>query len=422
MKEFPWLTATCCGTHVMNLELKDMAQISSIKEVHSKVNEVLALFWGKKRWPRKKLREVIQENHKTKFGLYRAKQTRFAGKFREMSRMLRVKADLQQVVVCQEYGQQRFTARGLPIDPEDVDDADTEDVGVGSHVKSIVLDDNGFWKPLTLILYVALPLVRLLRMFDSNKSGVIGKVYDRMFVIGERINKLRDHVEWADEMASVHADRWEYLHSPFHSAAYALDPEYLSTVGGIDAATQEGLTTVIERMCLRDAIMASSDPEAAMASLTTSSPEVVQRVAQAEREFALYQGQDGPFSRLSVVENAKTMDPSRWWNTYGKHLPILSAIAPRVLAQPAAASAAERNWSVTGQIRSANRSRMQHKTADKLVFCKESLHLEAKLQGADWVPDVEKWESDEDSDHSEIEMDFDEEGELQASAIEKLVR
>jgi hypothetical protein len=69
-----------------------------------------------------------------------------------------------------------------------------------------------------------------------------------------------------------------------------------------------------------------------------------------------------------VLANAKSVEPAAWWGLYGKHLPLLSSIAPRVLAQPAAASAAERNWSVYGQIQAANKTRMAHRTADKLIY------------------------------------------------------
>ena len=94
--------------------------------------------------------------------------------------------------------------------------------------------------------------------------------------------------------------------------------------------------TVFECLCLRDAIMASSDPDRAWREFTTSSPEVVDRVAQVEREFAVYQRREGAFSRPSVLANAKTMEPAAWWSMYGKHLPLLSSIAPKVLAQAAA--------------------------------------------------------------------------------------
>ena len=196
-------------------------------------------------------------------------------------------------------------------------------------------------------------------MLDSNKP-VIGKVYDRMFLVGERLCKMGANVPWAKVMSEKHVARWEYIHSPFHAAGYALDPEFIETVGDLDDSTTKGLMTVIDRMCLRDEIMASADPERAWRELSSSSPAVVARVAQAEREFAVYQCHDGVFTRPLVIANAKVMEPAKWWRMYGKHLPILSTIAGRVLAQPAAASAAERNWSVYGQIQGANKSRMQH--------------------------------------------------------------
>mmetsp|Transcript_28167 Transcript_28167/g.86064 ORF Transcript_28167/g.86064 Transcript_28167/m.86064 type:complete len:113 (-) Transcript_28167:105-443(-) len=77
---------------------------------------------------------------------------------------------------------------------------------------------------------------------------------------------------------------------------------------------------------------------------------------------------------------------------------MLASIAQQVLSQPVAASAAERNWSVYGQIHSQARSRMSHQVADKLVFCHESMHVQMRSQSAAWKPDVVPWESDEDSD------------------------
>ncbi|KAL3919888.1 MAG: hypothetical protein SGPRY_005465 [Prymnesium sp.] len=50
--------------------------------------------------------------------------------------------------------------------------------------------------------------------------------------------------------------------------------------------SKDGLKIVIERMCLRDASIQiqAPDTEAAMKTLTMRSPEIVSRVAQAERE------------------------------------------------------------------------------------------------------------------------------------------
>jgi hypothetical protein len=72
-KKFPWITCTCCGPHVLSLELTDMGKIKEVAAVINKVGRVLARFWGRKRWARTKLREVTEKNHKKRLGLYRAK-------------------------------------------------------------------------------------------------------------------------------------------------------------------------------------------------------------------------------------------------------------------------------------------------------------------------------------------------------------
>ena len=160
--------------------------------------------------------------------------------------------------------------------------------------------------------------------------------------------------------------------------------------------------------------------------LTLSSPEVVERVAQAEREFSVYQEQKGAFvsekARKSANKNAEKMEPASWWSMYGRHLPILSSIASRVLAQPASSSAAERNWSVYyGRIHSAQKACMKHGTADKLIYCHETLRLEQKLVDAGWEPDAARWESDcESGNESEVSNDFADEQEVQLNTEEIL--
>eukprot|EP00965_Chrysotila_dentata_P057157 1896488-Pleurochrysis_carterae.AAC.2 len=57
----------------------------------------------------------------------------------------------------------------------------------------------------------------------------MGKIYDRMFMIGERMDK--SDASWKQQANEIHEARWEYLHSPIYAAGYALDPEFLETDG-----------------------------------------------------------------------------------------------------------------------------------------------------------------------------------------------
>jgi hypothetical protein len=142
----------------------------------------------------------------------------------------------------------------------------------------------------------------------------------------------------------------------------------------------------------------SEDPVQARSELTPSSPVVAARVAACELELNKLKQREGVFTRPSVLANAKIMQPADWWDLYAAHLPILKGIAKSVLGQVVCASAAERNWSVYGQIKTKERSQLSHKTGDKLVYCHEALHLQRKLQRAGYKVIIEKWDSDSESD------------------------
>jgi|TARA_B110001469_G_C9514638_1_gene256391 hypothetical protein len=192
-----------------------------------------------------------------------------------------------------------------------------------------------------------------------------------------------------------------------HAAGYAFDPEFMENTKDWDAAISTGTLEVIERLCLRDAILHNkaghADP---YQMITTESEEVVMLVAQCEKELATYKEREGVFTRGSVLVNAKQMPPAQWWGNYGGHLPVLSRVATSVLAQVVCASAAERNWSIYGQIKTNKRSRMDHAVGDKMVYCHEALHLREKLQKVSYQQKVDKWESDSDSDASDDESDL----------------
>ena len=198
----------------------------------------------------------------------------------------------------------------------------------------------------TRLWQILTPIVKLLRLMDGNKPAM-GKIYDRMFMIGEKINDST--VSWKQKaLEGVKAAaagkpttegfnaRWEYLHSPFHAAGMALDPEFMARASDFDDATQEGVMLIIERLSLKDVIFESANPATAMLTLTTESPKVAERIAATMVELSQYQASEGIFTKAHVQLAAKTMAPAAWWATFGKAMPLLSAVARQVqvLAQP----------------------------------------------------------------------------------------
>eukprot|EP00966_Prymnesium_polylepis_P086716 2007111-Prymnesium_polylepis.1 len=241
---FPWITCTCCGPHVLcSLELKDLGKIPEVAKVIESVGKILNRFWGRTRWARTRLREVAEKNHHKKIGLYRAKATRFAGKVREMGRVLRLKADLQEVAISADYAKQKWPKKKAGEKAgEGEEEGEAELDGEGG-VKMILLDETGFWTPLVEALKVSsspagsrnlsvicphhwsasvaiirllpseadlpwqimVPVVKLLRLMDGEKAAM-GKVYDRMYMIGQKIEQ--SDVPWKDKAVKIHNDRW----------------------------------------------------------------------------------------------------------------------------------------------------------------------------------------------------------------------
>ena len=80
-------------------------------------------------------------------------------------------------------------------------------------------------------MQVLTPIVKLLRVMDGEKP-VMGKIYDRMFMIGQKIDDR--NFAWKSAAAKIYAVRWEYLHSELNAAGYALDPEFMTTSSGMD--------------------------------------------------------------------------------------------------------------------------------------------------------------------------------------------
>lgn len=204
-------------------------------------------------------------------------------------------------------------------------------------VKSILLDEDNFWGPLVDTLKVMTPVVMLLRLTDGT-APVMGKILPRMASIREETEKL--DIPWKFKVLEIHNMRWEYLQSPMHFAGTCLDPEFL--LREMDEATQDGLITLTERLCLRREMQSRQEEGSAGTEhpLTISSDKVQAQVAAAMLQYSQYQEKEGIFSKPHVQDNAKVMPPSAWWAMFGRGLPIASSMAQTVLSQPACASAA----------------------------------------------------------------------------------
>ena len=216
-----------------------------------------------------------------------------------------------QVAISAEYKAQKWTLtqkekEAVAAEGEDQAEEETDDGE--DPIKKILFDEAGFWKPLVEALKIMTPIVKLLRLMDGEKPAM-GKVYDRMFMIGQKIGERV--ISWKDKAEKIHADRWEYLHSEMHAAGYALDPEFMSMASDMDEATQSGLIAIIEKVSLRDE-MAAAQSTAEADALTIESDKVQARIASTMTELGTYQQNEGAFTKPYVLLCARTMAPATW--------------------------------------------------------------------------------------------------------------
>jgi hAT family C-terminal dimerisation region len=263
----------------------------------------------------------------------------------------------------------------------DTGTADSDDEGDGS-----------FWDSLRLISAVLGPCFALMRRTDS-AAPLMGKFYKLMSELGGQLqdlfadNKPWSKAPWAkfkEEINEAHTRRWDYMHCEYHSAGYALDPNFLSEdVNGVNnGEVFQGLTAVIEKHFY--------DDEASQAA--------------ALQQYKDFRKQRGVFAAAALKVAARTVAAHEWWDMVAGGASELRKIAMRVLSKTSSASACERNWSAFAAVQTPKRNRLASKTLNDLVFLRVNLRLQQRLIDIRYADTVAEWiettavDADTDSD------------------------
>ncbi|XP_012853841.1 PREDICTED: uncharacterized protein LOC105973363 [Erythranthe guttata] len=202
MEKYPFIFWSPCAAHCVNLIFKDvgdMPTVQSLAVLASKVtvfvyNHKFALNWLRNR---KGWREIIRPG-----------ATRFATTFIALQSLYAHKDDLQALVVSPDYKQYLKMQKGR-------------------EVKQIVLDEN-FWNNCLVIVRVMTPLIRLLRLCDTDEKPSMGYIYEGMFRARKGImnifkNKKKLYKPYVDIIDS----RWDrMLRKDLHATAYYLNPAF----------------------------------------------------------------------------------------------------------------------------------------------------------------------------------------------------
>ncbi|KAL0345544.1 UNVERIFIED_CONTAM: hypothetical protein Sradi_4385700 [Sesamum radiatum] len=151
-EKFPTICWTPCAAHFVNLILKDIGELSHVKDCAILASKVTCYIYNNK-WPLNWLR---QREGWTE--VIRPGDTRFATVFIALKSLSDHKDDLQAMVTSQEF--KKFLKKDM-----------------AKQVKQVVLDER-FWNNCNIIVRVGTPLVRLLRICDSDEKPSLG--WDKM--------------------------------------------------------------------------------------------------------------------------------------------------------------------------------------------------------------------------------------------------
>jgi len=93
-------------------------------------------------------------------------------------------------------------------------------------VMNLVLSDGRFWRSITYCLKCVIPLVKVLRLVDSDAKPVMAYIYEAMNRAKEQIAENFQKIETRyKKMWKIIDTRWNFqLHRPLHAVAYYLNP------------------------------------------------------------------------------------------------------------------------------------------------------------------------------------------------------
>ncbi|XP_031282432.1 uncharacterized protein LOC116141007 [Pistacia vera] len=183
----------------------------------------------------------------------------------------------------------------------------------GKEVISIIVD-NELWDAICIVSKVVDPLMRMLRIVDSNERPSIGYVYDGMYRTRLGIKKLfKNKKRLYKPYTNIIKLRWDrMLRRDIHVTTYFLNPAFQYDSGfSSKPEVQCGFLDVVE---------------------SKASAFKLNKTALVE-ESRIFRDRGGSFSWELAIQTCKTTQPDEWWRTYGYNTPNLQKFAIKILSQ-----------------------------------------------------------------------------------------
>nr|XP_025670108.1 uncharacterized protein LOC112769867 [Arachis hypogaea] len=167
------------------------------------------------------------------------------------------------------------------------------------------------------------PLVRVLRIVDSEDKAAMGFLYQAFNMAREEmVKRFRRRKKIVEPYLKILDTRWDsQLKKNFHAAGYWLNPAFRFNAAEFEKykQTTSGLLDVIEKYSYDDLELNTK--------LTS--------------EKRIYSNAEDDFGRQSALCERSTVMPDQWWESYGTGAPNLQKLAIHVLSQTCSSSGCE---------------------------------------------------------------------------------
>ncbi|XP_042027456.1 uncharacterized protein LOC121774667 [Salvia splendens] len=194
---------TSCAAHCIGLMLEDIGKIPLVKNTIRRDVALVGYIYSHT-FTLSLLRSFTKKKE-----LMRPAITRFATSFLSLERIHKQKDNLRKMFTCDEWVQNKLS----------------KDAKEREATKTVMMPS--FWRHVVFILKVMAPLVRVLRLVDSEKKPAMGYIYEAMETAKETIMKsFSNNEQRYANIFKIIDDRWNYqLHRPLHAAGHILNPD-----------------------------------------------------------------------------------------------------------------------------------------------------------------------------------------------------
>lgn len=219
---------TSCAAHCVDLMLEDIGKIPMIKRNIQRAISVVGFIYNHT-GVLNMMREFTNNRELVRHGV-----TRFATTFLSLQSIQRQKHSLRTMFSSEKWAKSKWAKETK-----------------GKQARDIVLMPS-FWNYVLDTLKFMGPLVKVLRLVDSEKRPAMGYIYEAMDRAKEAIEKsFKGNGEKYKEVFQIIEKRWAcQLKHPLHAAGYFLNPEFFYAKPDMefDESITSGLYKCIQRL------------------------------------------------------------------------------------------------------------------------------------------------------------------------------